>query len=540
MARSGKTKPPTGAPSATKRKRVRAAPLEASLSRRGEAGRRADDAWRAKRPAVGEEGANGDKVNVFISYVHGDHVVAAALRDALEEVNRDRVECFLDSASIESGEEWKDELDAALAAADWLVCVYTGEQSQWCGYEVGVFAHHKAQAGAHGDTRVVCLHDTDTAPGLFADSQNKPVKFLPRGTNSSPADTTPAGWHPDEARFYAASRVFQFLWDFCAYKDLYLADKHAEIDRKTQTLLFAAKRITLAFEAARAQDVMTDTPTQCALKVSFGSGSPGPFRAVPPDAKVSGTSASFNLFGLRPPMANEQLPSITWAELKAACQERSPTNALWMESLEQEMVSTTRKLALGTPEAVFSAASSGNLFRAVLVRHVVRYDWTNEFDLIFIETLPRRFGGLAKTSLLLAGLVQASRFRFAFLEQPEYVAAKFDGARSDKEFEINCKQLRYDIARIDSEAAELGVLDVRAFIAAFGDARRAQAERFIRDWKTAKEALLPQLPDPDSPLTMESRAQARKAITAFLASMANENRNFVLAALDAYREEVAG
>jgi hypothetical protein len=83
------------------------------------------------------------------------------------------------------------------------------------------------------------------------------------------------------------------------------------------------------------------------------------------------------------------------------------------------------------------------------------------------------------------------------------------------------------------------VLDREAFVAAFGAQRRAQAEAFVEGWDEAKAALLERLPDPGAPLTPRARGEARAAVAAFLAAMERENRGFVLAALDAYREEVA-
>ena len=545
MARSGRTMRHTGAaPKAARAgpKKPRAAPLKASGSRRGEGGGRGGGApERGAGPAATHIPADRGAVRVFISYAHTDRVVAAALREALTEVDRDRVDCFLDYDSIQAGEGWRERLEEALAAADWLVCVYTGEQSEFCGYEVGVFTRGKALTASGEDSRLVCLHDVDDLPGLFAASQNCLVKHLPPGVPPAPAHAAPAAWSAEEVRFYRESAVFRFLADFCRYKELWPVRDAAQAERQTQALLAAAKRVTLAFEAARASDVKSDTPTQLELEVAFEAGPPGaaPAEAVPDDALVTGTFASFALFGLMPPMANKQLPSTTWAELRAACVQRSAANALWMDSLEREMVDTMRGRALGTPEAIFSAASDGKLYRPILVRHLVRYDGTNQFDLVFVQALPRQFLGLRKTSLLLAGLVQASRFRFNFLEEPERVAAAFDDARSDREFAVACKQLRYDLDRIESEAAELGVLDREAFVAAFGAQRRAQAEAFVEGWDEAKAALLERLPDPSAPLTLQARGEARAAVAAFLKAMERENRGFVLAALDAYREEVA-
>jgi len=78
-------------------------------------------------------------VNVFISYASNDRVIAETLEEELSKVNKDRVKCFLDTKSIASGLDFEGEITKALGNADWLVCVYTGEQSEFCGYEIGVF-----------------------------------------------------------------------------------------------------------------------------------------------------------------------------------------------------------------------------------------------------------------------------------------------------------------------------------------------------------------------------------------------------------------
>jgi hypothetical protein len=59
------------------------------------------------------EDRKDDRVNFFISYASGDRVVAAALRGALIEIDRNRVACFLDTETIESGTDWERNLTAA-------------------------------------------------------------------------------------------------------------------------------------------------------------------------------------------------------------------------------------------------------------------------------------------------------------------------------------------------------------------------------------------------------------------------------------------
>ncbi len=112
----------------------------------------------------------GKKVHVFISYARSDHVIAKALHDVLTDVNPDRVDCFLDTEKIGIGREWQPELLNALHCADWLICVYTGEQSEYCGYEIGIFSAKK-KIGLDKQTTtkapLVCLHDVIKLPEVF-------------------------------------------------------------------------------------------------------------------------------------------------------------------------------------------------------------------------------------------------------------------------------------------------------------------------------------------------------------------------------------
>jgi len=452
----------------------------------------------------------------------------------LTEINRERVECFLYCESIGAGEGWEQESANALDRADWLVSVYTARQSEYCGYEVGVFTRGKLGVAGPNDFRLACLHDVPELPGLLQAHQNTFVTARPTGAAAAPENVSPAGWPPEETAFYRQSSLFAFLDSFSAYRGLYLTHADREHAQKQDLLLAAARRLTLAFAAAHGTEVKTDTPTQLTFSVQFVP-EISAISAIPGKAMVTGTFASFALFGLLPAMQNRQLPSTTWDEVRAACQARSVANTLWMQSLEREMVNVASGKLPGSPEAVFMSALGHKVYRPILVRRIELYNGSNEFQVVFVETLPRHFVGFQKTSLLLAGLVQASRFRFSYLEEPDRVAALFDDARSDLEFAINCRQLEYDIARIQTEALELGVVDGQAFIAAFGEKRRATAESFGRIWEQAKAALLPAH---DAPLQPERRAACRTAISRFLADMAGENRPFVVAALEAYRDEV--
>jgi TIR domain len=498
----------------------------------------ADSAKRPKKAAVApakaararaEPSGRQRKINVFISYARNGHVIARVLHDELSTINPDRVHCFLDTEAIESGEGWEKKLESALAAADWLVCIYTGEQSEFCGYEIGVFTKGKALEKTAATSRLVCLHDVAVYPTVFRGHQNRKIEFPPETTN--PAETF------DETGFYERTEVARFLADFCKYENIYTADGVPGFQRQLKLIISKAKLITEAFRTAQGEDIRADTPTQLGIEVSLHWTATGQLLpAIPDTAQVKGTYQSFSLFGLMPHMEGEQLPVGTWAEIKNAGRSRGHGYLPWLERLERDMLAAANKLALGDAEATFRSGSK--TYRAILVRHFLHRNGMHRFVIVFVETLPRQFIGDASTSLILAGLVMASRFRFAYFEDRERTRAKFDDKTPEQDFEANYRQFLYDLERMRQESMELGLLDETAFIQSFGSRRRGMAESFMRVWYEAKTKLEAALPSPETTIDRNNRKAVKTAIETFLATMGDENSRFLLTAVDAYRDEL--
>ena len=467
------------------------------------------------------------KVHVFISYAKADHQIAVALREEIIRINHDRIECFLDSETIASGEGWKEKLEKALRAADWLICIYTGEQSEFCGYEVGVFTQGSALAANAGNSRLVCLHDVRTYPTVFQSHQNRYVELPPDG----PLDGT-----FDESAFYEQSEVAKFFEDFCRYQSLYVAYDNSEAKRQSQEIIQKAKRITDAFHAARGSDIRFDTPTQLSVEITAPCKSDQKLMAIGPYAQVKGTFQSLALLGLMPSMEGEQLPTATWTDVKAACTSPFSARILWIERLERDMLNAANGRTLDQSEATF--LSKGKTYRAILCRHIRQWDGTHRFGIVFVETLPRQFIGDQNTSFILAGLVVASRFRFAYLEQPERIKAQFADTLSDAEFDGSYRQFLYDLERMQHEAMELGLTDHTAFILAFGPSRRGVAEGFLKEWREARQEFDAAIPSPATPVDAQTRSGIKTAILRFLQKMESQNSRFLKTALEAYGEEL--
>ncbi|MGJ7509693.1 toll/interleukin-1 receptor domain-containing protein [Variovorax sp. GT1P44] len=474
--------------------------------------------------------SDDDKIRVFISYASADREIAQVLYDELTEIDRNRVECFFDVRTIESGAEWKQILKRELRRAEWLICIYTGEQSEFCGFEVGYFADAN-DGKASQDARVVCLHDVADLPGIYSGYQSRRI--------ISPSETPPGAPLPDESTFYKAAPLAKFLNDFCKYRDLYRIRDLSDATRQEASLLAKVKRITEAFVSARGSDEKSSTPIQLGIEIRIAKVAEGKMEAIPPTAEVSGTYESLKLFGLQPPMQQERLPRTTWQELREASTSPRNPNVLWMDKLQADIVNAANGRAVSAPEATLRSKSNEKIYRPILARHVEYFGGSRLFSVLFVETLPRQFMGRKNTSMLLAGLVLASRFRFAYLEDGEEVFAKlFGDGLSDEEFEANCTQLKYNLEQMSHEAADFGLLDNDTFVKAFGVENRAKAENFLKNWDETEKRLNLKLPTMETRITPENRSDIKSALTEFFASVEVENEKFTLAAIDVFRAEV--
>jgi len=474
-----------------------------------------------------------DKIHVFISYAHRDREIAQALYEELSDIDRNRVECFFDQRTIQSGAEWMTILKRELRRSDWLVCVYTGEQSEFCGFEVGYFADSGDTNGLGGrsDKRLVCLHDVDDLPSIYSGYQSRLV--------TTPLDAQAGNQSSDDSAFFKRAPVTKFLADFCIYRGLYPVRDYAEASRQEASLVLKARRITEAFASAKKDDEKAQTPLQLGIDIRVPKLAGGKMQKVPPAARISGTYESLKLFGLQPPMVAERLPRTTWQDMREACMSSNRFDVLWMDQLQADIVRAANGLAVRAPEATFRSKSNDKIYRPILARHVEYFGGERLFSILFVETLPRQFLGRKNTSMLLAGLVHASRFRFTYLEDHEEVFDRLfgDGVPND-EFENNCRQLKYNIEDMTHEAADFGLIDESSFVKAFGPENRAKAENFLKTWVASQTHLYQRLPDSEARVTDANRAEIAKALAEYFRTVEAVNEKFIVAAIEAFRTEI--
>jgi hypothetical protein len=483
-----------------------------------------------------------DTTHAFVSYSHKDAIIAEEIERqliALAEKGKGKafLKCFLDTKSIPPAQRYQPIIRSALEQTDWLIVVFTGNQSVYCGYEIGIYSVVSPHDDmAHEDKPITCLHDVDQSriPGVL-DGYNTTLvtQVAPYTAN----DPIPSG---QEVNLWWQSPVGRFLRAFCSSKDLYTANDCANPSEYTVDIAKAAKQICHAFELARQEDEVGETPIQAGFEITIYPSLDGALRRIPESSPLKGSSLAFQILGLSLPfsVSADQAPQTTWGEVRQALSEPGRANIPWMDKLE---INISLAASLRTPEpddVTFKGKQDGRIYRALLTRHKLYRNGMRRFYVLLVETFDRRFVGDRQTSLLLIALTLASRWRFTFFERWSETVKQFDASRSDRDFQIACRQLEYNMDWMEHEGVELGADDMGAMVDAFGYDNRALVESFYSDWETAKKELDRQLPQTFEGLTAEARTQTQTAIITFLTKIKAQNADFLKLCIDKYAEKM--
>ena len=139
--------------------------------------------------------------------------------------------------------------------------------------------------------------------------------------------------------------------------------------------------------------------------------------------------------------------------------------------------------------------------------------------------------------MILAGLVLASRFRFAYLEQPARISAWFSDEVPDSDFTARYRQLLYDLTECARRLWISGYLIKPLSSSRLGRNGRPSLSNFRLNTLRAKSKFEASLPSKDAEITAENRPHIRSAILSFFEEMADQNTRLLQAALEAYQDE---
>jgi len=414
---------------------------------------------------VEEVNKDPNNVYVFISYSHDDMEIARCLYDELNNINPDRVRCFLDAYSIRSGEQWHSEIIANLRVADWLIFLYTGRERRsydYCGFEIGIFASvHSLNTSKKiiESARLLCLHDTPAVPSLLSMVQNRLIRPYqaedPDGTSK-------------EHEFYRDSPLAQFFEDFYYQYPPVMplremlprvpgrGSQLKEMPNIASEIVKRVKNLTMKFQEARKNDPISEKFYQVRMEIDVRNAGPQVITEIPGRSTVTAMQDTFNLIGLSPdPDQNGEMRT-TWGEMRNILVSNNETSS-WMDKVEDDILDAVHQHNLRSPEISFRARD-GQFYRPLLARQIIYGNGARKFSVIFVRTLPRKFVGDETTSALLIGLILASRFRFVFIESGQELLNKTLGDETtEPEFQLACRQLLYDVERMEQESSEFGM-----------------------------------------------------------------------------------
>jgi hypothetical protein len=487
---------------------------------------------------------NPDDVHVFISYSHDDKELAECVRDELRKANPDRVSFFLDAYSIRSGDRWDLSIISNLKAADWLIFIYTGRERRsydYCGFEMGIFAsaHHlDTTQDIAQSARLVCVHDTPDVPAMLSMVQNRQI--LPYEMEE-PSDNA----KENKFEFYRDSPLAQFFEDFYQYPahrplrvNMLMRDSGGdsrlkEMPNIATAIVESVSILVEKFEDARKNDPVSEKFYQVRMEIEVRD------TIAPAATEISGRSTvtaaqdTFNLIGLSPDPDKKGEIRTTWSQMRKSLTDSNETSS-WMDKIEDDILDAVHQRNLRSPETTFRA-HDGQFYRPLLARQIIYGSGMRRFSAIFVRTLPRKFVGDETTSALLIGLILGSRFRFSFIEnQKDMLLVTFGDNVTDADFKLACRQLVYDVERIEQESSEFGMNSPDLLQQAFGPENHEIVDGFYRVWFPARDDLFAVLQGGIADASQPNREKLRQKIQMFASTINPYNRRFLEMCLQKY------
>jgi hypothetical protein len=165
--------------------------------------------------------------------------------------------CFLDTESIKPGVKYQPVIRAALDQADWLIVVFTGNQSAYCGFEIGMYSINEKP--------VACLHDVEqkNLPAVVEGYSTTLISQI------APYLRDPPNVLTDNVKLWYNSPVGRLLIAICHTKNLYIQQHSINDPGQYQIKIAeAASKIAYSFEMARQEDEQSETPFQAGLELT--------------------------------------------------------------------------------------------------------------------------------------------------------------------------------------------------------------------------------------------------------------------------------
>jgi hypothetical protein len=439
---------------------------------------------------------------VFISYASEDHDIAQAVYQSLQALGEtvyDRVKIFLDSKSMDGGDEIRTDIKTGLKKSDFLVVLYTGlfkHSHGYTGFEIGFFeALIEEEIAKFGQTsrRIVYLFCGDTpsvGDGILGISINVDGGDLAGTRADYLRRCAQSPDNPDAlARFFheIANRAESRLPPA-------LRDDRDEMERKR-----GKRRRTVAEDIipglkgkmfdSMSTRVTRNTVEQKLIEIELPKpGSDQMFVAMPDDAMLTPHSGTLEIFGI-----SNRIDALTWDEFRNELRSRDALcGASILLAIEQAVISAVSPAIRLDNDQIIKSAND-QIYRVLVIRQMDYYNGRKVVHVYFIQKLHRSPLGNNDTSVILGLINVAAKYRFIFIERESLLSVEsFMFEPEPVKIQNKVRQLVRELLLIEEESRNLKLDQVAAISAYYGgDEQHLEGAKGMQDrWYVARHALM--------------------------------------------------
>ena len=439
---------------------------------------------------------------VFISYASEDHDIAQAVYQSLQALGEtifDRIKIFLDSKSIEGGDEFRTDIKEGLKKSDFLVVLYTGvfkRSHGYTGWEVGFFEGLIEDDAAKSRTpkRKIIYFYCGEPPSVGGGIQGISIDVDSTDLSGSCVDYRQKSIQsPDDPDVLA--RLFLDIADRAESRlPPPLCDDRQNLDLKRQKRRKLVAEDIIPNLKGKLFDSMSTRVTRSSVEqrlIEFELPKPASDQAyvtIPDDATLTPRAGAFDIFGM-----SQQNDPLSWCEF---CNVLKSRDALGGSSIllaiEQAVVSAASPTIPVNNEQILRS-SNDHIYRILVTRQLDYYNGRKVIQVYFIRKLQATPLGNTDTSIILGFINVAAKYRFIFIEKESKLSVESFMFEPDPvNIQNKVRQLIRELLLIEDESRNLELDQVTAIKAYFGDdqAHLAAAKSLQDKWLAARARIM--------------------------------------------------
>lgn len=440
-------------------------------------------------------------VGVFISYATEDHDIAQAVYQSLQTLGEtiyDRIKVFLDSKSMDGGDEIRADIRDNLRKSDYLLVLYTGlfkRSHGYTGWEVGFFDGLIQDEAARSDkiTRKIlylyCGGLPSIGDGILGIDINVDVADLGESRSDYVQKSVQSTDNPD-----VLARALLSMADLAESRlPPPLQDRDA-LERKRNKRRKAVAEEIIPGLKGKLFDSMSTRVTRYSVEqklIEFDLPKPAPDQTyvyIPDDAKLTPQSGAFEIFGI------SQLNStVTWREFSKEVKSRDMLGGLSvLLAIEQAVISAISP-AIRIDNDQILRASNDQIYRVLVTRQMDYYNGRKVVHVFFVQKLQSSALGNNDTSTILGFINIAAKYRFIFIERDSLLSVEsFMFEQYSAKIQDKVRQLVRELLLIEEESRHLNLDQVATISMYFGGdpAHLATAKSLQSKWFEARGKLM--------------------------------------------------